>query len=450
MADVDNRLSAIDLTNRRFVIASDDNGNLSPAASTYLNDIPIPYVSSEEAGWTRGLLRPSYLRFSPRLGAVWSLGDDGRTVVNAAFGVFLNQWAYSVQQALASTLPFFFAKTVTAAADALQPTEPMSTVLLAPANGTVGNSTMNWDFRTEYAKNYSVSLQHQLTPKTTMEVSFLRSAVVGADSSTVLNVPEPGPGAIGPRRPVPQLANITAIRWDGYSIFNGVTVRLDRRLSRGISASAMYTLSTAIDDASDPGGTAFEANLPQDVRNMAAERADSSFDHRHRFVGSAIVALPGVGGSGVLSAIASDWQLNAIALFEAGAPFTVNIGTDRANIGAGPAQRPNMTCDPNSGGAQTAQQWFNTSCFELQPQFTFGNAPRNPVLAPGYGTVDVGLQKNIELARGARLQFRWEIFNLFNRTNFDVPNRVAFTPNFGRIFSAKAPRQMQFGLKLLF
>ena len=85
---------------------------------------------------------------------------------------------------------------------------------------------------------------------------------------------------------MPQLANITAIRWDGYSIFNGITFRVEQRLSRGLGFTAFYTLSHAIDDASDPGGTAFEANLPQDVRNMAAERADASFDHRHRFVGN--------------------------------------------------------------------------------------------------------------------------------------------------------------------
>ena len=158
-----------------------------------------------------------------------------------------------MQQALASTLPFFFAKTVTAAADAVQPTHEISTVLLAPANGTVGGNTMDWDFRTEYAKNYSVSVQRQITPTTVLEVSFLRSAIVGADSSTVRNVPEPGPGAIGPRRPIPQLANITAIRWDGYSVFNGVTFRVDQRLSRGLATTASYTLSKAIDDASDPG-----------------------------------------------------------------------------------------------------------------------------------------------------------------------------------------------------
>jgi carboxypeptidase family protein len=450
MADVDNRLSAVDLPGRRFVIASDDNGTLSPSASALLSQIPINYTTSKEAGWTQGLLRPSYLRFAPRLGLVWSPGQSGKTVVNAGFGVFLNQWAYGVQQALAQTLPFFFAKTVTAAADAIQPTLETSTVLLAPANGTVGGNTMDWDFRTEYAKNYSVSLQRLLTSTTMFEVSFLRSAIVGADSSTVLNVPEPGQGALGPRRPIPQLSNITAIRWDGYSIFNGVTLRGEQRLSRGLSFTGAYTLSKATDDASDPGGTAFEANLPQDVRNLAAEEALASFDHRHRFVGSLTYALPSLGSGGLAARLGSGWQVNGILLFESGAPFTVNLGTDRANIGAGPAQRPDMICDPNDGGAQTTQQWFNTSCFTLQPQLTFGNAPRNPVQAPGYANIDAAVQKNVEFGNGTRLQFRWEIFNLMNRANFDVPNRIAFTSNFGRIFSAKPSRQMQFGVKFLF
>ena len=185
---------------------------------------------------------------------------------------------------------------------------------------------------------------------------------------------------------------------------------------------------------------------------MASEEARSSFDHRHRFVANLTYTLPNFGnaGSGLLAKLGSDWQVNGLVLLESGAPFTVNIGTDRANIGAGPAQRPDQTCDPNQGGAQTATQWFNTGCFSLQPQFTFGNAPRNSVLSPGYAGVDLSVQKDVILGGATRLQFRWETFNLLNRVNFDVPNRVAFTPNFGRIFSAKPARQMQFGVKLVF
>ena len=452
MADIDNRLSAIDVTTPggRFVIASDDNGHISPTATALLPQMPIPYVTSRDAGWTQGLLRPSYLRFAPRVGMAWTLGQDANTVVNAGFGVFLNQWAYSVQQALASTLPFFFAKTVNAASDAIQPGFTTGNMLLAPANGTVGGSTMNHDFATEYAKNYSISLQRQIARATVVEVAFLRSAIEGADSSTVLNVPVPGPGAIGPRRPIPQLANISAIRWDGYSVFNGVTFKVDQRLTSGLAFSASYALSKAIDDASDPGATTFEVNLPQDVRNMAAERATSSFDHRHRLVANVTYALPGPDGGGWLSALLGNWQANGIVALQSGAPFTVNLGTDRANIGSGPAQRPDATCDPNQGGAQTAAQWFNTSCFALPAAFTFGNSGRNTVLAPGYADVDTALVKNVALPNGARMEVRWEIFNLFNRANFDVPNRTAFTSNFGRIFSAGPARQMQFGVKLTF
>jgi len=183
---------------------------------------------------------------------------------------------------------------------------------------------------------------------------------------------------------------------------------------------------------------------------MAAERADASFDHRHRLVANAIWAIPGSSGSGWAAKLTANWQVNGIIQLQSGAPFTVNIGTDRANIGAGPAQRPDQTCDPNEGGAQTKDQWFNTSCFALQPPFTFGSAPRNSVLGPGSADIDLGVQRDISLGDSARLQLRWEIFNLLNTVNFDLPNRIAFTPNFGRIFSAQPARQMQFGAKVIF
>jgi hypothetical protein len=109
-----------------------------------------------------------------------------------------------------------------------------------------------------------------------------------------------------------------------------------------------------------------------------------------------------------------------------------------------------VSCDPNAGGARTPEQWFSASCFSLPAPFTFGNSKRNSVLAPGYANVDMTLQKTAALSNGVRFQFRWDVFNVFNRANFDVPNRTAFTPNFGRIFSAQPARQMQLGIKLLF
>ena len=114
------------------------------------------------------------------------------------------------------------------------------------------------------------------------------------------------------------------------------------------------------------------------------------------------------------------------------------------------AQRPDAVCDPNQNAPHTAAEWFDTGCFALPAPFTLGDAQRNSVLSPGYADVDFVVAKDVRLPKNARLELRWEVFNLFNRANFDVPNRIFGTPNFGRIFSALPARQMQLGLKLQF
>jgi hypothetical protein len=87
--------------------------------------------------------------------------------------------------------------------------------------------------------------------------------------------------------------------------------------------------------------------------------------------------------------------------------------------------------------------------FRLPAQYAFGSAPRNSVIGPGAATVDTALAKTWGFG-GKQLEFRWEVFNLLNRANFDLPNRTFGTPNFGRIFSAKNAREMQFGLRFMF
>jgi hypothetical protein len=281
------------------------------------------------------------------------------------------------------------------------------------------------------------------------------SWTLGADNATVHNVPEPARGPIQPRRAIPELGAIRSIRFDGKSIYHGVTVKAERRLSDDYAFSVSYTLSNSKDDASSPGPTEAETNFPQNVRNIfdeSGEWAPSSFDHRHVFVASAVYQLPSFADYGrITRAVIGDWRVNGIVFVQSGAPFTVNLGVDQANIGAGPAQRPDQIGDPNMpSGDRTPQQWFNTAAFALPAPFTFGSAPRNSVIGPGYANVDLALAKTWGLGGSRQLEIRWEIFNLLNAANFDLPNRIFGTPNFGRIFSAKTPREMQFGVKLTF
>ena len=455
MKDVDNRLSTIDLSvpGGRYVIASDDAGNISPDAMTLLPLIPIPWVTSSEIGWDRSLLRPSRLRLAPRAGFAWSFGDQRPAVLRGGYGVFLNQWAYSVQTAFTRNLPFFFLKQVDVPSDQLIPTLETRDILTTDATGSIGGSIMDNDYQVEYTQTWSGGLQVEVVPQTMVEVSYMGSYTIGADNSTIRNVPEPGSGTIDTRRPIPGLSAIRAIRFDGTSIYHAVTFKTERRFDGRLAVNGSYTLSRSQDDASSPGATAFESNVPQDVRNIfPGEQALSSFDHRHQVVASGTYQFPffeGMGGA--MEAWGGGWRVNALVTLQSGAPFTVNLGVDRANIGSGPAQRPDQIGDPNlPAGQRSVDQWFNTGAFALQDPFTFGSALRNSVFAPGLANVDMSIQKDWFIGEQGRLEFRWEIFNVLNRENFDVPNRIFGTPNFGRIFSALNAREMQFGLRYSF
>ncbi len=456
MYDVNNRLSSIDLSapGGRVVIASDENGNIDPSGQALLPLIPISYVTSEEAGWGRGLLDPSAVRLAPRVGFALST-KDSRGVIRGGYGIFLNQWAYSVQTAFARNLPFFFTKQVDIPVDVRVPTLTTQNILTSNATGTVGANIMDYAYNVEYSQTWSGGIQYQLFPSTMFEVFYMGTWTLGADNSTIRNVPEPGPGAIQARRPIPQLSRINAIRFDGKSIYHGLTFKAERRLQNDVAFNVSYTLSTSTDDASSPGTTESETNLPQDVRNIfdeSGEWAHSSFDHRHQVIASGVYQLPFFRGAGGLKGAAlSEWRVNGILIAQSGAPFTVNLGVDNANIGAGPAQRPDQAGDPNlPGGSRTPDRWFDTSAFTLPAQYALGTAPRNSVTGPGAATVDLAVAKTWGFQGSKQLEFRWETFNLLNRTNFDLPSRTFGTPNFGRIFSARNAREMQFGLKFMF
>jgi hypothetical protein len=329
-------------------------------------------------------------------------------------------------------------------------------MLTSSATGTVGGSIMDYAYNVEYSQTWSGGVQYQLRPALMADVSYMGTWTLGADNATIRNVPDPGPGTIQARRPIPELSRINAIRFDGKSIYHALTLKLERRLANRFAYNVSYTLSQSKDDASSPGATESEANVPQDVGNIFAEPGEwarSSFDHTHQFIASGVYQVPFFAGrTGVGHALLGGWRANAIFIAQSGAPFTVNLSVDRANIGAGPAQRPDQLRDPNlPGGGRTPERWFDTSAFALQAPFTFGSAPRNSVIGPGYANVDVALAKTwMPGTSGRQLEFRWEVFNLFNRANFDLPNRIFGNPNFGRIFSAKSPREMQFGVRFAF
>jgi hypothetical protein len=442
MTDANNQLAAIDTSvpGGRFVLARASSPNVSL--------IPIPYVTAASIGWNDSLLAPKSLRLAPRAGLAWSLPSNLKTVVRAGFGIYPNQAAYSIVTNLAQNLPFFVSKTVNSAV-AVSPTFTTENALNTNALGTVGGNNLDHNFQIEYNEVWNANIEHEITPSTVFSLAYIGSHTLHADSGTVLNVPVPGPGAIPARRPIPSLAQISDIRWNGWATYHALTLAAKRRFTRGLLFDANWTWSHSIDDASDPSATLNETNLPQNVYDLANEKASSSFDHRQRVVVSFIYQLPFARKSGWAHGWLADWQAGGNFTAQTGAPFTVNISSDQANIGSGPAQRPNLSGDPNNG-PKNPQEWFDTSLFSLPSLYTFGTAPRNALIGPGLLEFDMSLQKDIRLTEAVKLQFRADAYNLFNHPNFNLPNRTAFTANFGSISSAQDSRQLQLALKVLF
>jgi len=189
-------------------------------------------------------------------------------------------------------------------------------------------------------------------------------------------------------------------------------------------------------------------------------------DRTHNLRASAIYQLPFKA-----NAFVTGWQVSAIVSAVSGAPFTPLVGFDQAGLQTGGTQRPNLAPgrsldDAVTGGHLDAAcgciaGYFDPTFFTLPAAGTLGTGvDRDSVRGPGLLTVDLAVSKNVGLMGGAHLQFRAEVFNLFNRVNYGLPNAAifiatadggaAYNPNAGQITSAGAPRQVQFGAKLVF
>ena len=463
VTDANNNMSVVNtlVPGGEFVIASNGAGQISPSASALLANIPIPYVTSAQAGWNPSLLVARPLRLAPRIGAAWSLPDH-KTVIRSGFGIYTNQAAYSIIQNAALNLPFYFAKTVTNPAG-LIPTYTTENILAATLPGSISANSLNHDLKVEYNNVWNLSIQRSLSSSTSFQAQYIGSYTVHADNVTLQNLfPD---AALAPGlahvRPIPQMSGFTSVTWDGWEKYHALTLTLTQRAWRGLVVDSNYTWSKALDDASNPGSNNAGSNLPQDPANMAAEKGLSDFDHRHRFVTSFLYQLPFLNNSeGWMHAALADWQVGGIWTIESGSPFTVNLTSDTANngepTGSQPniSERPNLVCDPNSG-PKTPAQWFNTSCFAAPAAYTYGNAGRDIVTGPGLNNFDATFQKNFAIREHVQLQFRADLFDFFNHPNFNQPNRF-FQPStatpftFGTITSASDPRVVQFSLRLAF
>ena len=464
------------------------------AQSTVLPNAPAGLLYPGDPGVPAGLIPTQKTAFAPRIGFAWDPRGDSKTVVSGAYGLFYEPY-YTGEggplQDPVSSPPFL--KTlqlgfpINSFANPFYSPDPFGTAFPEPMTLLVVARNLHLP----YAQDWNLTIQRSFAQDWLLQVGYVGTTGVRLPRFIEGDPAAFIPGVDSSGNPISSENNVNQRRlYSGCTLaqpnncvygsvgeiagisnssYNALEASLRRRFSHGLSFLASYNWSHSIDDVSSFNITgsasqpvAGENDLAQNPFDLGAERGPSMFDARNRFVLSYQWSLPFLQhSSGWYRKLLGDWQLNGIFTAMSGTPFTVFDSNDVSLQGQAPeisgfsSNRPNVVGNPNSGPRTTAE-WFNTSAFQqLQPDpqgrfEVFGDEGRNAVEGPRYVNWDFSAFKNIRLTESKEMQFRGELFNLLNHTNFRLPVSDIESPTFGQVQSDVSPRVIQVALKFLF
>ncbi|MBL8211317.1 MAG: TonB-dependent receptor [Bryobacterales bacterium] len=417
------------------------------------------------SGDARRLRKLDLNNWSPRIGLTYMLTNDRKTVLRSGFGVSYVEAGQGGGQ-LYKNLPFFFSQVLATdqnAAPVGRLSEGIPAAVQPDRNDIVGLSSGSpnawaYDLQSTKVMQWSLGVQREILPQTLMDVSYIGTRTIGLISNMNINQSVPGAGAQNPRRPFfavnPGLVNLTYRSNYAGAKYHSMQVRMEKRYSAGFTASFAYTYSKYMANGTNINGGGNGA--PQDFRCTRCEWGPMPEDRNHIAVVNHNWELPfGKGrrfvSSGLASHIIGNWNLTGIWTMSTGEKFTATAAAAVSNSAGGGGDRPNRIANGNlPSGQRTIDRWFDLSAFVAAPQFTFGNSGRGILVGPGSFNVDAGIQREFPLGEGRRAQFRWELFNAFNRANFATPNAAIGNALAGVISGTAPARVMQLGLKLYF
>jgi hypothetical protein len=429
-----------------------------------LDTLEMNYMG--ENGFRETAYEGDFKNLAPRVGFAYSPGAHGRTAIRGAFGLFYT----SISDLGTGSQLGFTANSTWQTTDGgitypltLSDAFPLLTVGrgISPLTSV---STIGPRYPTPVVNQWTLSIQHGLFADTLLDVTYVgkKGTHLSIGDQQLNQVPANllGPGDAQSRRPYPTRGNITYTASPvGNSVYHGVYIKMERRLSQGLSLLGWYSLAKSIDSSS--GYKTFlvlGTTMIQDHHNIAAERSISTFDRTHTAVITGIYELPfGKGKTfgnqgGVLAALAGGWQMNGILTLWGGLPLS--MGTAQNLTGSlGGGSRPNrLRSGVLSSSEQSITMWFDPSAFAQPAQFTFGNTSRTEpdLRGPGTAAVDFSLYRNMSLAERVKLQIRAEAFNALNRVNFYTPNTTIGSAGVATITSAAAARIIQLGARVVF
>ncbi len=249
-------------------------------------------------------------------------------------------------------------------------------------------------------------------------------------------------------RAYPRFTNVVLFRDNvADSGYESAQVRLERRMSKGLTATFAYTFSKLIDNASTYfsqtifTGPVLSTTGAADAFNRKLERDVSTGDIPHVFSASWVYEIPKVWK-------VSGWRIGGLVRVQSGDAVAISQAINNNSSLGYALQRPNRLGNPNLDASRSAARWFDTAAFSAAPQFTIGTSSRNPIRGPGLQNADLVVVKEFRLADHARLEFRAEAFNASNTPPLGDPNGSFGSAAFGTITTAGNPRDFEFVLKL--
>lgn len=396
-----------------------------------------------------------YKEFAPRIGVAWSPRE--KWAVRASYGIF--DAPRDAENYTDGALGLGFnphnqgngGYTYGSSAFPLSAGPPAGTVIF-PTVQTLSSTFANYSsaeyyprsMPTDYVQQFLLSVQHEFMRGLLLDASYVYTRGKNLNFSTDINqATTPNSTAVGGfectsfyhcGNPNPVFNSIAAQIYDGYSNYNALQLRLEKRMSYGLSFQLNYAWSKSLDTGTGNGhGSGID--IYQDAYHPSANYGLSDFNSANTLVGQIVYELPFGHGRqfalrGPLDQIAGGWRLSSLFQWHGGVPFTPVIQSSVSGaidpgltpaFNAGSYLYPELVGNPKVSSPSRGM-WFNPAAFADPVPGTFGNTARNPLVGPGFANVNIGIAKEFPLHEAIALEVRADAYNMFNHINWGNPD----------------------------
>lgn len=385
------------------------------------------------------------LNFAPRIGLAYTPFKSKQTVIRAGYGIFHSALVAAAAQSVPGNIPGISQASLVILPPVAFPFPPLSLVPILPL------SAFPKDWKTSYTEHWNFNVQQGIGQSAVLQVSYLGNRGVHLSPNQELNrIINPATGA----RKYPKFATISNFFNGANSSYNALQTSFRKRLSHGLTFNVNYTWSHALDQGGVSNGPA--TTLVQDDANLNNERGSADYDVRHYLQFDYTYQLPAA--PKIPKVIGGGWQVNGLTVMRAGLPFNVVCGCDPLGIGASTG-RPDLVAgvSPRPDNIDFPNNQLNLAAFKA-PVGRFGTLGRNVFTGPSAYNWDFSLFKNFKIRETQGVQFRAEMFNIFNTPQFSNPGSTTNAPaTFGKSFTTipavggfGSNRQIQFALRYAF